>query len=243
LAAISPKSARRPTQHPAQDPAFLRPCAPVAADALLPGDPGRALALAQILVVKPLMANHARGLWGYHGKTEAGHELTIQSTGIGGPSAAIVLSELADLGLKRALRVGTCRALDPSLELGQLVAVSAAIPEEGSARCEGLVEAHPGLTAALVAEGVPALTVASTDLYYEADPLAAERRRARGAAAVEMGAATLFALGRRLGLSVGCLLVVAELREPGNRRIGDEELAESAARMGRVAVAALAATR
>lgn len=223
--------------------AHLRPSAPIAADALLPGDPGRALALAQILMVKPLMANHARGLWGYHGATEAGHDLTIQSTGIGGPSAAVVLSELAELGLRRAVRVGTCRALDPSLELGQIVAVSAAIAEEGSARAEGPVAADPDLTAALLGEGLPVVTVASTDLFYETDPLAAERRRARGAAAVEMGTATLFALGRRLGLSVGCLLVVAELPDAHNRRIGDARLAESAARMGGLAVAALAATR
>jgi uridine phosphorylase len=233
---------QHPTQ-PAQHPAFLRPCGPVAADALLPGDPGRALALAQILMVKPLMANHARGLWGYHGTTEAGHELTIQSTGIGGPSAAVVLSELAELGLQRALRVGTCRALDPSLELGQVVAASAAVAEEGGSGAEDLVEGDEGLTAALLAEGIPALTVASTDRFYETDPLAAERRRAQGAAAVEMGAATLFELGRQLGLRIGCLLVVAELPGPGNRRIGDEQLAESAAGMGRVGLAALAATR
>lgn len=243
MAAIAPMSAPQPTQRPARHPAFLRPSAPIAADALLPGDPGRALALAQILIVKPLMANHARGLWGYHGTTEAGHELTIQSTGIGGPSAAVVLCELAELGLKRALRVGTCRALDPSLELGQVVAVSAAIAEEGSAGAEDLIEPDPGLTAALRAEGVPALTVASTDLFYETDPLAAERRRAQGAAALEMGAATLFGLGRRLGLSVGCLLVVAEVPARANRRIGDEQLAESAARMGRIGLAALTATR
>ncbi|MGA8365049.1 MAG: hypothetical protein WB709_11075, partial [Solirubrobacteraceae bacterium] len=58
--------------HPA-DPAspsspqaiHLRPTAELAERVLLPGDPGRALALAQVLIDAPLMFNHHRGLWGY----------------------------------------------------------------------------------------------------------------------------------------------------------------------------------
>ena len=59
------------------------------------------------------MFNHNRGLWGYTGAASDGLPLTIQSTGMGGPSAAIVIAELADLGARRLLRVGTCGALDP----------------------------------------------------------------------------------------------------------------------------------
>ena len=64
---------------------------------------------------------------GYTGKAPDGGDITIQSTGIGGPSAAIVISELVDLGALRLLRVGTCGALDPELELGDLLIVTAAI--------------------------------------------------------------------------------------------------------------------
>jgi uridine phosphorylase len=92
-------------------PAILRPTATFAADAILVGDPGRALLLAQELLEKPKMSNHARGLWGYTGVTPAGRELTIQSTGMGGPSAAVVLADLAELGLRRAIRIGTCASL------------------------------------------------------------------------------------------------------------------------------------
>jgi uridine phosphorylase len=212
----------------------------VAPDALLPGDPGRALALAQILMVKPLMANHARGLWGYHGHTEAGHPLTIQATGIGGASAAIVLTELAGLGLRRAVRIGTCRALNPQLELGAVVAVSGAIAEEGSAGTEGLVRADWDFAGALLADGLEPVTVVSTDRYYDSEAGAHRRRVEQGAAAVEMGAATLFATGRRLGVTVGCLLVVAEA---DGERISDDDLAESSERMGRLAEGALRATR
>ena len=78
-------------------PHHLRPSTAYAEDALLPGDPGRALALAQQLLTQPRMSNHARGLWGYTGETPGGRALSIQSTGMGGPSAAIVMQELAGL--------------------------------------------------------------------------------------------------------------------------------------------------
>ena len=83
-------------------PAHLRPSAPTATDALLCGDPARALAIAQTVLVDARMSNHHRGLWGYHGRTSEGRELTVQATGIGGPSAAIVIGELAALEIGRA---------------------------------------------------------------------------------------------------------------------------------------------
>src|SRR5690349_15047482 len=101
-------------------PARLRPTAPNATDAILVGDPGRALMLAQELLQQPKMSNHARGLWGYTGVTHEGHELTVQSTGMGGPSATVVLHDLAELGVRRALRIGTCTALRDQA-LGQIV--------------------------------------------------------------------------------------------------------------------------
>ena len=113
-------------------PPHVLPSQPLAPDALLPGDPGRAMALAQLLLEKPLMSNHNRGLWGYTGETPEGRQLTVQSTGMGGPSAAIVLHELAELGVRRAIRVGTCGALDGSLELG-----AAAARRGGAARGRG----------------------------------------------------------------------------------------------------------
>src|SRR6187431_826459 len=106
-------------------PSRLRPTASFAADAILVGDPGRALMLAQELLAQPKMSNHARGLWGYTGVTPAGKDLTIQSTGMGGPSASVVLADLAELGLRRAIRIGTCASLG-DLELGDLLVVEKA---------------------------------------------------------------------------------------------------------------------
>jgi len=115
------------------DTIHLRPTAPLAERVLLPGDPGRALALAQLLIERPKMFNHHRGLWGYTGPANAdGQPLTIQSTGMGGPSAAIVLHELAGLSARRAIRVGTCGALHPALALGDLIVAREAIAADGA---------------------------------------------------------------------------------------------------------------
>src|SRR6476646_7704988 len=108
-------------------PSRLRPTAPIAADAVLVGDPGRALLLAQELLEEPKMSNHARGLWGYSGRTPEGEELTIQSTGMGGPSAALVLSDLAELGVRRAVRVGSAAGAGGGAAGGGLILVERAL--------------------------------------------------------------------------------------------------------------------
>jgi uridine phosphorylase len=236
-------------------PHHLRPSTTYAPDALLPGDPGRALALAQQLLTEPRMSNHARGLWGYTGETPEGLPLSIQSTGMGGPSAAIVLQELAELGVRRAIRVGTCGAIDPDLAHGDLVLARLALAEDGASAALGAgeaVEPDADLTARL-ASGLPggasASPIVTTDLFYDAEPgqdgpprARAEAWRRRGAVAVEMEAATIFALGRRLGVATACILAVSDTFENGGRqRIGDEELAEAAERMGALAAAAFKA--
>jgi uridine phosphorylase len=217
----------------------LRPTAPIAAEALLPGDPGRALALARDLHPSPRMSNHHRGLWGYYGTTADGRPLTIQSTGLGGPSAAIVLRELADLGLKRAIRIGTCVASSPATPLGSLLVAEQALAADGTSGALGapeLVPAAAELTAALLAAGPEARRslVATTDLFYA-------RQGARNrddVAAAEMAAAPLFALGSVLGVEVACILIVSA--GPGGPRISDQELAGVELRAGRIAAAALA---
>jgi uridine phosphorylase len=134
------------------EPIHLRPTATLAERVLLPGDPGRALALAQLLLKDPLMFNHHRGLWGYTGRAADGEPLTVQSTGMGGPSAAIVLHELISLGARRAIRVGTCGALAQTLRLGDLVLAREAIAADGTSAALGageLTRADPLLCDAL----------------------------------------------------------------------------------------------
>ena len=131
----------------------LHPTADLAERALLPDDPGQALALTRVLFDEtPRMFNHHRGLWGYSGIALDGAPLTVQSTGIGGPSAAIVVAELHALGLRRAVRIGRAWALDGTLRAGELVAATAVLAADGASRALGAgarVEPDAGLTAAL----------------------------------------------------------------------------------------------
>jgi uridine phosphorylase len=224
------------------DPIHLRPTAELAERILLPGDPGRALALAQLLLEQPLMFNHHRGLWGYTGAAPDGEPLTIQATGMGGPSAAIVLTELIALGAKRAIRVGTCGALAPGLELGELIIASEAIGADGTSRALGAgerVAADVQLTEALIGQAPSARcgAVVSVDLFYDN----VRRPSAPEALAVEMEAAALFAVGAAAGLPVACMLAVSDTFDPNGarRRIEDAALLAAAERMGSAAVAAL----
>lgn len=228
-------------------PIHIHPNAQLADRVLLPGDPGRALRLAQALLQSPKMFNHNRGLWGYTGTAPDDQPLTVQSTGMGGPSAAIVVSELVELGATRLLRVGTCGALRQDLELGQLVIVTEALADDGTSRALGArdrLAASPELVAALKrADGGGTTTqgpVVSTDLFYGAEEREAGWREA-GAVAVEMEAATLFALAARRGVQAGCALIVSDLLFEDRPRIESDDLLEAEVRLGQLALRALRA--
>lgn len=228
--------------HDAQ-PIHLKPAAELAERVLLPGDPHRALAVAQALLERPRMFNHHRGLWGYTGKAPDGEPVTIQSTGMGGPSAAIVVGELLALGARRLVRIGTCGALAGDLGLGDLLTVDEVLAEDGASRALGAgdrVRPDAGLTRALsaAADGPTGLVV-STDLFYDPRPGVSERWRAAGALAVEMEAATLLALAEAHGAAAACLLGVSDVFEPDRVRIDAEGLEALGVRLGEAALAAL----
>ena len=205
-------------------PARLRPTAPIAAEAILVGDPGRALMLAQELLEQPKMSNHARGLWGYTGVTASGDELTIQSTGMGGPSAAVVVADLAELGVKRAIRVGTCASLG-NLELGDLLVVAEA---NGQRPDHDLTEA---LAAAL--PGAHRGPAVSLDTLYRP-----ERDMPSVLAEVaDMQTAGLLASAAEHGVAAAALLIVSEKSSSGQLR--DEEMEEAAKRAGAAATGLL----
>jgi uridine phosphorylase len=217
-------------------PARLRPTAPIAADAVLVGDPGRALMLAQALLEEPKMSNHARGLWGYWGRTAAGRPLSIQATGMGGPSAALVLADLAELGVRRAIRVGTCVAIEPEPEPGDLLTVNEAHAWAGGGAGAAVLP-DAGLTARLreeLSETTRPAIVASLDALHRGG-------RAEGVAyaervdAADMQTATLFSVAKDLGLAIAAVLIVAE-SATGDQ--ADDDRIEAAAKSGGAAATA-----
>lgn len=217
-------------------PRRLRPTADIYEDAILVGDPGRAMALAQVLIEGPKMSNHARGLWGYSGMTAAGRGLNVQATGMGGPSAALVLSDLAELGVRRAVRVGTCAALAPELGLGDVVCVSEARAWSADGRGPGTPalpdeELTRRLRSALGDEA-PTGRVASLDALHPApghpDP---------DGDVADMQTAALLATGRDLGVALAAVLIVTEVE--GSEPLDDDSLAERAIFAAQAALKAL----
>ena len=231
------------------DPAtlHLRPAAPLAERVLLPGDPHRALAVAQSLLAEPKMFNHSRGLWGYSGTARDGRPLTVQATGMGGPSAAIVVEELIDLGARTLVRIGTCGALRDGFELGELVAAETAIGADGTSDALGAgrrLAPDEGLTAALMRGGIRPATVVTTDLFYDPRADAPARWLADGADVVEMEAAALLAIAERRGVAAAVVLGVTDLLATGRReRIPADEVDPLGLALGEAGWMAIAAGR
>jgi uridine phosphorylase len=212
----------------------LKPAADLAERVLLPGDPHRALAVAQALLDQPKMFNHHRGLWGYTGKARDGDLLTIQATGMGGPSAAIVVEELIALGARTFIRIGTCAALSERHAIGQVVAVESALALDGASRALGAhdrVRPDDELAAAL-AVGAETVLAASVDLFYADEEPA-------GADVIEMECATLFRVAELRGVRAAAVLGVSDALAGGRRRIGAEELEALGIELGEAAWAAL----
>jgi uridine phosphorylase len=220
-------------------PARLRPTAPLAAAAIVVGDPGRSLMLAQELLVEPKMSNHARGLWGYSGRTAAGEELTIQATGMGGPSAALVLADLAELGVRRLVRVGTCAAFGAEPQIGELLLVDAVLATAGSAASFGVdmgerVRPDPALFESLHRTlGDEAQTATVTSL----DTMPTEAGATAGATAADMQTLAVLARALELGIAAAAILIVTETGDGG--ALADAELESAAKRAGRAAAQAL----
>jgi uridine phosphorylase len=205
----------------------LHPTADLAERALLPDDPGQALALTRVLFGEtPKMFNHHRGLWGYSGVALDGAQLTVQSTGIGGPSAAIVVSELEALGLRRAVRIGRAWAVDGTLRAGELIAATAVVATDGASRALGAarrLEPDRALAGALVADRTG--VIASTDTPH-GNP-------AWDALAFDLESAAVLAAAARAGVAAACLVAVEGAVDP-------DAVAE---RLGRGALPALAPVR
>ncbi|MCW2978572.1 MAG: purine-nucleoside phosphorylase [Solirubrobacterales bacterium] len=183
------------------------------------------MALAQVLTEGPKMSNHARGLWGYSGMTPEGRGLTVQATGMGGPSAALVLSDLADLGVRSAVRVGTCAAIDPSLRPGDLVWVCEARPWSVDGRGAGLPafpdEALAERLRSALGDEAKTGRVASLDVLHPSPGHATP-----DGDAADMQTAALFATAKDLDVALAAILIVTDA--PDTDPLADETIADRA---------------
>jgi DeoD family purine-nucleoside phosphorylase len=218
---------------------------------LLPGDPLRAKHIAENFLDGARQSNAERGMLGYTGAF-AGKPVSVQSTGMGCPSTAIVVEELAQLGVRRMVRVGTCGGLQPDLQLGDLIVALTAVPADSTAthlvpepHCPtadwGLVHAAVH-SAKELEKPVRVGPIVSSDLFYNPDDGQYARWSSRGVLAVEMESAVLFTLGALRGIKTACLLTVSDIVVEGEfMRISDDELRLAVDQMTELALATVTA--
>ncbi len=201
---------------------------------LLPGDPRRARYIAENFFEDARLVTEERGMLGYTGAYK-GKPVSVQTTGMGCPSAAIVTNELIQLGARNLLRVGTCGGYHRDMELGDLVVATAAVPQDGtvSSITRGMPyapAAHFDVVHAAhhAAESAGQRTfmgpIVSSDLFYDPEEDPADLWNSLGVLAVEMEAAAIFTIAAMEGVRAGCLLTVSDTIGQEVVRIGDDEL-------------------
>ena len=210
---------------------------------LLPGDPNRATAIASLFdggLETSRKVNDHRLLFGYTG-TYDGVPVSVQTTGIGAPAAAIVVEELLRLGARRLVRVGTCGGFG-ALDTGDVVVALAAASASGIGAVLGGgeptaptadIEVSLALAKASRAAGLTTHLgpVVTSDVFYDPHPDGVIRWGRRGYLAAEMETAALFLLamrerGKGRPVRAGTILTVSDvIRDPSapdTRMLGDE---------------------
>lgn len=194
---------------------------------ILPGDPGRCEKIAAMLE-QPYHVGQNREYNIWNG-TLCGERVTVCSTGIGGPSTAIAVEELASIGAEVFIRVGTSGGISLDVKSGDVVVASGAVRQDGTsheyAPSEFPAVADYRVLASLV-DGAQTLglryhvgVVQSKDSFYgqhspKRMPTSSallekwEAWKRLGVLASEMEASTLFVVGASLGVRTGAVFHV-----------------------------------
>ena len=216
---------------------------------IMPGDPKRCAKIAEFFDDAKLVAD-SREYVTYTGTLD-GVKLSVTSTGIGGPSAAIAIDELSKCGAHTFVRIGTCGGMQEDVMGGDVVIATGAVRMEGTSREFAPIEypavANLDVTNALVAAAKSLNirhhvgVVQCKDSFFgqhepEVMPVSYELENKwqawlrMGCLASEMESAALFIAGQFLRVRVGsCFLVVANQERAkmglSNTQVHDTELA------------------
>ena len=234
-------------------------CAPgdVGRYCILPGDPGRCASIAALFDNAAFVSQN-REYTIYTG-TLLGEKVSVCSTGIGGPSAAIAMEELTAIGADTFIRVGTCGGIDLNVQSGDIVVATGAIRFEHTSREYAPIEfpavADFGITAAL-AEAARAMgktchtgVVQCKDSFYGQHSPARmpvsyellnkwEAWKRLGVKASEMESAALFVVAAALGVRCGSCFHVVWNQEREAAGL-DQDMSEDTSAAVRVGVEAL----
>ena len=209
---------------------------------ILPGDPGRCEKIASLLDDASLMAVN-REFTTYTGTLD-GVRVSVSSTGIGGPSAAIAMEELYRCGARTFIRIGTCGGMQTDVLGGDLVIASGAIRMEGTSKEYAPIE-YPAVADFTI---VNALMQAAENLKYsyhvgvveckdsfygqhepEKKPVGYDLLNKWdawikcGALASEMESAAMFIVGSTLRVRVGTVLLVVANQERAKMGLSNQQ--------------------
>jgi purine-nucleoside phosphorylase len=217
---------------------------------LCPGDPRRAAYIAATFFDPGWrQVNEERGMLGFTG-TFDGRPISVQSTGMGCPSAGIVFEELIQLGATRLIRVGTCGGL-PSRGLrlaDTVIALSATCEDETPLRYADITGWAAAATYELVERAVrlgrqsgstvhigPVVT---SGIFYDPDLTNLTRWERLGHLGLEMEAGMLYTIAAVRRIEALAMMTVSDIlgaTEDERQRITDEQLRQGVDDMIRVA--------
>jgi uridine phosphorylase len=206
--------------------------------AIIPGDPGRVDRIADQCTNVEFVAENRE--YKLVNASYEGRDLTIGSTGIGCPSAAIAIGELHAAGVETVIRCGTTGALQAEMEIGDMVVATGAAKDEGTTKRyeSSMYPAVPyyavlsRLADAAQAndEDVHLASIVSDDAFYAESEAYVDDWEEANLLAIEMEAAAVFALARRKDMRAGAICTVDGNLVEGTQKgaDGDEELPEKA---------------
>lgn len=224
---------------------------------ILPGDPGRCKAIAALFEDAAHVVQNRE--FNIYTGTLMGEKVSVCSTGIGGPSAAIAMEELHNIGADTFLRVGTCGGIKLDVRSGDVVVATGAVRYEHTSREYAPIEypavADFDLTLALrdAAQALGCRThlgvVQCKDSFYgqhspEKSPVFYELQqkweswKRLGVLASEMESSTLFVVANALGCRCGACFHVIWNQEREKAGL-DQQMSEDTSQAVRVAVKAL----
>jgi len=180
--------------------------------------------------------------------TFAGAPISVQTTGMGCPSAGIVFEELSMLGVERLIRVGTCGGLRDGMKMGDMVIGISATAEDTTALRYVQMDSYAPTATFELAETAARLSreqgamihvgaILSSAVFYDPDPGTFARWKRTGHIGVEMEASMMYAVAAVKGMEALAMMTVSDiLEESGDTtRISDEELKRGVDDMMRLA--------
>jgi purine-nucleoside phosphorylase len=220
---------------------------------LLPGDPLRAQFIADNYLTDVVCHNRVRNMLGFSGQWN-GIRVSVQGVGMGVPSMSIYATEMFRFyGVKTAIRIGSCGALQQEVNLGDVViAMSAHATSSVNRRYFHDIDFAPTANYEMLAASVAAAKTAgiaahvgpilTSDSFYDENEKVFELISKHGTLAVEMECSALYTIAARHGVRAVCMATVSDhlLR---SEVMSSDERQTGFAKMVDLALATVAATR